>query len=83
MINTTVMIMSEQDKINLFRTMIAEYMLRKSDEVESDRLRIINRISVYSLSSDDYYDLLVNSTRDDTTKTIFREIKSIIDIYLR
>ena len=75
--------MSEHDKINLFLTMITEYMLRKSDEIESDRLRIINRISVYSLSSDDYFDLLVNSTRDDTTKTIFREIKSIIDIYLR
>lgn len=74
--------MSDQDKINLFKNILSEYMLRKSDQLEIDRIEVLNRISVSHLDSDKYYDLLVQDIRSDTTKSIFREIKSILQSYL-
>lgn len=74
--------MSEQDKIALFKTIISEYMLRKNDQLEIDKTMIINRITLYHLDSDRYYDLLVSDIRSDTTRTIFREIMSIVQSYL-
>lgn len=74
--------MSDQDKIVLFKTILGEYMLRKSDQLEHDRITVLNRISLYHLNSDSYYDLIVNDIRSDSTKTIFREIMSIVKNYL-
>lgn len=74
--------MSEAEKIYLFKTMIAEYMLRKSDQLESDKIAVLNRISLSHIDSDRYYDLLVQDIRSDTTRAIFREIMSIIHFYL-
>ncbi|MBQ8133501.1 MAG: hypothetical protein IJ192_03700 [Clostridia bacterium] len=75
--------MSEQDKINLFLTMVSEYMLRRSDEFERDRINVFNNVSLHRLSSDDYYSMLVTEIQEATAKAIFREIRSIIDVYLR
>ena len=74
--------MSDQDKIVLFKTILGEYMLRKSDQLEHDRITVLNRISLYHLNSDSYYDLIVNDIRSDSTKTIFREIMNIVKNYL-
>lgn len=74
--------MSDQDKITLFKTILAEYMLRRSDQLEQDKISVLNRITLYHLDSDRYYDLLVNDIRSDTTRSIFREIMSIVHNYL-
>ena len=39
----------------IFKSMLAEYMLRRSDEFERDRINVFNRVSLHRLSSDDYY----------------------------
>lgn len=74
--------MSDQDKIKLFKTMMSEYMLRKSDQIEADRTRVFNRVSLFNLSVEDYYDLLVLHVRADLIRSTFREVKTIIDVYL-
>lgn len=74
--------MSEQNKIKLFESILSEYMLRKSDQLEIDRITVLNRISLYHLDVDSFYDLLVQDIRSDTTKTIFRDIMSIVRTYL-
>lgn len=77
-----VIAVSEHDKIILFKSILSEYMSRKSDSLENDRITVLNRISIYDLNSDRYYDLLVQDIRFDTTKNIFREIMSIVRMYL-
>lgn len=70
------------DKNDLFREMLGQYMLNKSDELEVDRSTILNRVSFRHLSSDDLYDLIVNDVRQDCTRSIFRSIRVIMDTYL-
>lgn len=72
----------DNDKITLFKNILSEYMLRKSDQLEIDRITVLNRISLYHLDSDRFYDLLVQDIRSDNTRTIFREIMSIVRTYL-
>ena len=70
------------DKIVLFKSMLAEYMLRKSDQLEADRVYVINRISLSCLDSDHFYALLVQDIRADTMRTIFRDLSALVDVYL-
>ena len=59
--------MEKNDKKNdLFKSMLFEYMLNYSDRLESDRVEIIDRVSLQYLSSDDLYDMIVNDIRQDT-----------------
>lgn len=74
--------MCDRNKISLFKTMLAEYMLRKSDQLEIDKSEVLNRISLSRLDSDMFYDLLVLDIRSDNTRAIFREIMSIVHSYL-
>lgn len=71
--------MNEND---LFKTMLSEYMLRRSEEFENDRLRVFNKVSLHHLSSDDYYSMLVTEVQEATAKSIFRDIKEMIKYYL-
>ena len=74
--------MNDQE-IELFKKMLAEYMLRRSDEFERDRINVFNNVSLHRLSSDDYYSMLVTEIQESTAKAIFRDIRNIIDVYLR
>ena len=66
----------------LFKSMLAEYMLRRSDEFERDRINVFNRVSLHRLSSDDYYAMIVTEVQEATARAIFRDIKEIIKSYL-
>lgn len=66
----------------LFKSMLAEYMLRRSDEFERDRINVFNRVSLHRLSSDDYYAMIVTEVQEATARVIFRDIKEIIKSYL-
>ena len=68
---------------DLFRQMLTEFMLHRIDELESDRVEIINRISIYRLSSDDYYALLINDIRQDYAVDTFRRIRQLMDCFLK
>lgn len=68
---------------DLFRQMLMEFMLHRIDELESDRVEIINRISIYRLSSDDYYALLINDIRQDYAVDTFRRIRQLMDCFLK
>lgn len=70
------------DDKELFKSMIAEYMLRRYEEFESDKLSVFNKVSLHCLSSDDYYSMLVTEVQEATAKSIFRDIKQIIKTYL-
>lgn len=74
--------MSDRDKIDLFKSILGEYMLKKSDDLESDRSAVLNRISLYDLDPDRYYDLIVIHIRNDTYRTVFRDILFMINSYL-
>lgn len=74
--------MSDRDKIDLFKSILGEYMLKKSDDLESDRSAVLNRISLYDLDPDRYYDLIVIHVRDDTYRTVFRDILFMVNSYL-
>ena len=66
----------------LFKSMLSEYMLRRSDEFERDRINVFNRVSLHRLSSDDYYAMIVTEVQEATARVIFRDIKEIIKSYL-
>lgn len=66
----------------LFYQIMCEYMINKSNELKNDRIAILNRISVYKLSVDDYYDLMVNDIRQDFARTIFRQVRALMDSFL-
>lgn len=57
---------------------IHEYMMNTYSNLEKDLQRVKNRISLYGLSSDDYYDLLVCEIRLDTASSLFRQIREIL-----
>lgn len=69
-------------KVELFRILICELMLNRMDELEKDRVQIINNIQLRCLNSDRYYDLLVNDIRSDYAKVLFRQIRTLLDTYL-
>lgn len=69
-------------ELELFKTILAEYMLRRFDEFEHDRINVFNRVSLHHLSSDDYYSMLVTEVQEATARAIFRDIKEIIKYYL-
>ena len=66
----------------LFKIMLSEYMLRRSDEFERDRINVFNNVSLHHLSSDDYYSMLVTEVQEATARAIFRDIKEIMNTYL-
>lgn len=66
----------------LFKIMLSEYMLRRSDEFERDRINVFNKVSLHHLSSDDYYSMLVTEVQEATARAIFRDIKEIMNTYL-
>lgn len=70
------------NETELFKTMLSEYMLRRSDEFERDRINVFNKVSLHHLSSDDYYSMLVTEVQEATARAIFRDIKEIIKHYL-
>lgn len=67
---------------DLFRNMMYEFMMNYSDNLQSDRDQIINRVSLHNLSADDVYDMVVSDTRQDTATSIFRSIRVIMQDYL-
>lgn len=69
-------------RTELFKIMLAEYMLRRSDEFERDRINVFNKVSLHRLSSDDYYSMLVTEVQEATARAIFRDIKEIMKYYL-
>lgn len=69
-------------QVDLFKVMIYEYMLNKSNLFENDKNDVFNNVSLHRLSSDDYYSMLVTEIQDSTARSIFRDIKQIIDDYL-
>lgn len=70
------------NETEIFKTMISEYMLRRSDEFERDRINVFNKVSLHHLSSDDYYSMLVTEVQEATARAIFRDIKEIMKYYL-
>ena len=71
-----------KNETELFKTMLSEYMLRRSDEFERDRIKVFNKVSLHHLSSDDYYSMLVTEVQEATARAIFRDIKEIMKYYL-
>ena len=68
--------------IELFKIILAELMLKRMEELESDRIQILNNIQLHSLNSDRYYDLLVNDIRTDYARVLFLQIRDLLDTYL-
>lgn len=69
-------------KNDLFRIMLCEFMLNRYEELERDRVQIMNNIQLRTLNSDRYYDLLVNDIRTDYARVLFRSIRDLLDTYL-
>lgn len=73
---------TEERKQEIFKGLMAEFMLNKSNDLECDRVEIMNRISLNHLTADSYYDLLVNDIRQDYARYIFRQIRELMDMFL-
>lgn len=71
-----------QNQNDLFRSMLAEYMLTTSDNLERDRMMVLNRISFKSPTADDIYSIIVVETRQDFSRAVFRAIREIMKDYL-
>ena len=67
---------------DVFRIMITDYMLNRMDDLEKDRIRIMNNIQLRCLNVDRYYDLIVNEIRTDYARMIFRHLRTLLDDYL-
>lgn len=67
---------------DVFRIMITDYMLNRMDDLEKDRIQIINNIQLRCLNVDRYYDLIVNEIRTDYARMIFRHLRTLLDDYL-
>ena len=70
------------DKIDFFKTAIDKFMLNKIDDLEYDKMLIKNRVIMYDIDVDTYYDMIVNHVRLDYAKYVFRQIRELIDMYL-
>lgn len=68
--------------VNLFKNMLSEFMINQMDRLDNDRIVIMNRISYSKLTSDDYYSLLVNDIRRDSYAHIFRQLRTLMDMFL-
>lgn len=71
-----------KQKTDFFKTCMSQFMLNKMSSLEDDKLMIHNRIQIYHLDSDSYYDLIVNEVRIDYARYIFRQISELMDMYL-
>lgn len=71
-----------QHKIDFFKNCMKQFMVNKMSTLEDDKTMIHNRIQLYHLDSDSYYDLIVNEVRIDYARYIFRQISELIDMYL-
>lgn len=67
---------------DVFRIMITDYMLNRMDDLEKDRIQIMNNIQLRCLNVDRYYDLIVNEIRTDYARMIFRHLRTLLDDYL-
>ena len=61
---------------------MSQFMLNKMSSLEDDKMMIHNRIHIYHLDADSYYDLIVNEVRIDYARYIFRQISELMDMYL-
>lgn len=73
--------LSEQ-KIEFFKSCMNQFMLNKMSSLEDDKMMIHNRIQIYHLDADSYYDLIVSEVRIDYARYIFRQIRELMDMYL-
>ena len=71
-----------KQKIEFFKSCMSQFMLNKMSALEDDKMIIHNRIQIYHLDSDSYYDLIVNDVRIDYARYIFRQISELMDMYL-
>ena len=71
-----------EQKIEFFKSCMSQFMLNKMSALEDDKVMIHNRIQIYHLDSDSYYDLIVNEVRIDYARYIFRQISELMDMYL-
>ena len=71
-----------KQKIEFFKTCMSQFMLNKMSSLEDDKMMIHNRIQIYHLDADSYYDLMVNEVRIDYARYIFRQISELMDMYL-
>ena len=70
------------DKIEFFKMAMDKFMLNKIDDLQYDKTLIKNRVIMYDIDVDTYYDMIVNHVRIDYAKYVFRQIRELIDMYL-
>jgi hypothetical protein len=71
-----------EQKIEFFKICMSHFMLNKMSALEDDKMMIHNRIQIYHLDADSYYDLIVSEVRIDYARYIFRQIRELMDMYL-
>lgn len=71
-----------EQKIEFFKSCMSQFMLNKMSSLEDDKMMIHNRIQIYHLDADSYYDLIVSEVRIDYARYIFRQIRELMDMYL-
>lgn len=70
------------DKVEFFKMAMDKFMLNKIDDLQNDKFIIKNRVIMYDIDVDTYYDMIVNHVRFDYAKYVFRQIRELIDMYL-
>lgn len=70
------------DKIEFFKMAMDKFMLNKIDDLQYDKTLIKNRVIMYDIDVDTYYDMIVNHVRLDYASYVFRQIRELIDMYL-
>lgn len=71
-----------KQKNEFFKSCMNQFMLNKMSALEDDKMMIHNRIQIYHLDADSYYDLIVSEVRIDYARYIFRQIRELMDMYL-
>ena len=71
-----------KQKNEFFKGCMNQFMLNKMSALEDDKMMIHNRIQIYHLDADSYYDLIVSEVRIDYARYIFRQIRELMDMYL-
>ena len=71
-----------KNKNEFFKMAMDKFMLNKIDELEYDKMLIKNRVIMYDIDVDTYYDMIVNHVRLDYARYVFRQIRELIDMYL-
>lgn len=67
---------------DLFVNMLLEYMNNTYNRYERDFQLVRNRIDVYGLNADDYYDLIVCQIRLDCAASQFRCIRQLLKDFM-